>query len=1086
MKPLAILAAGLTLASIARADVTVDYTRQIKPILQARCYACHGVLKQKAGLRLDSAALAIKGGKGAATIVPGDAEASVLIDRISSEDDSDRMPPEGEHLKPSEIAAIRAWIDQGAKAPADERPERDPRDHWAFKRPVRPPVPVLAHSDWAKNPIDAFIGIEHQKRGLTPQGSADKRVWLRRVSLDLVGLPPTTEEFDAFIADTSPDAYEHVVDKLLASPQYGEHWGRHWMDVWRYTDWWGLGAEVRNSQKHIWHWRDWIIESLNADKGYDQMLREMLAADELYPDDLDRLRASGFLARQYFKFNRTTWLDETVEHTGKAMLGLTFNCAKCHDHKYDPFSQVDYYRLRAVFEPYQVRTESLPGVIDFEKDGLPRAFDCNLDATTYVHVRGDERNADKSRPIAPGFPAFLSFGDAGIKPVALPAVAYQPGLRPFVVETLLKAAETRVAEARKALDAAKLALAEAERPKPAKPVDPKPIATDDFSSPRADLWEIRDGDWTYAKGRLVQSKSGNTRATIRLKPMPPADFEARLTYTPTGGDQWKSVGIVFDVTASNEVLAYLSSVTNGTKAQVAYKHDGPYVYPTDGAEGRPIALGERHELIVRVRGTLVNLVVDGRPSVAYRLPNVRVRGPIEIITFDARAELHGFALKALPPEITLVESKTAKEPLGTTPVDQAKAALALAEKTLRTAEAQPPSIRARAAADRARYQGWMSSYQIVLMIEACRTEREAAAAKVDEALSRAELEAIRAETTKRADAAKAVATAKAALDAARKAIKQPSVTYTPLPGAYKTLESNLETEESRTRPFPTTSTGRRSALARWITDPKHPLPARVAINHIWARHFGKPLVPTVFDFGRKGTPPTHPELLDWLAVELVEHGWSTKHIHRLIVTSNTYRLASTSAGATNATLAADPENRYYWRANPTRMEAQVVRDSLLRLSGELDLKMGGASIAVNDEGSKRRSLYFVHSHNEHQKFLAIFDDASVLDCYRRAESIVPQQALALENSPLAASVASKIAARITSTQPGLSDRDFTRAAFLTVLAVDPSEAELAATLDALTRLTTIARQKGRKSPDLMARTHLVQALLNHNDFITVR
>ena len=241
-------------------------------------------------------------------------------------------------------------------------------------------------------------------------GPADPRVWLRRVSIDLIGLPPTREEIEAFVIDESTDAQGKVVARLLDSPQYGERWGRHWMDIWRYSDWWGLGADVRNSQKHIWHWRDWIVESLNADKGYDQMLREMLAADELYPDDPDRLRASGFLARQYFKFNRTSWLDETVEHTSKAMLGLTFNCAKCHDHKYDPIAQVDYYRLRAVFEPYQVRTDAVPGELDFEKDGLPRAFDCNLDAPTYVHIRGDDRNPDKAHPLTPGFPAFLPPG----------------------------------------------------------------------------------------------------------------------------------------------------------------------------------------------------------------------------------------------------------------------------------------------------------------------------------------------------------------------------------------------------------------------------------------------------------------------------------------------------------------------------------------------------------------------------------------------------------------------------------------------------------------------------------------------------
>ena len=321
------------------AQESVDYSRQIKPVLQARCYACHGALKQEAGLRLDTAALAIKGGDTGAAIKAGDADGSLLLKRVTADDESMRMPPEGEPLKPGEIAVMKAWIADGAKSPADEKPERDPRDHWAFRVPVRPAVPEVANKAWVKNPIDAFIAAEYQKRGIVPQKPADKRVWLRRVSLDLIGLPPSREEQDAFLADESADAYDRVVTRLLDSPQYGERWGRHWMDIWRYSDWWGLGAEVRNSQKHIWHWRDWIIESLNADQPYDQMLREMLAADELYPHDLDKLRASGFLARQYFKFNRTSWLDETIEHTSKAMLGLTFNCAKCHDHKYDPFSQ---------------------------------------------------------------------------------------------------------------------------------------------------------------------------------------------------------------------------------------------------------------------------------------------------------------------------------------------------------------------------------------------------------------------------------------------------------------------------------------------------------------------------------------------------------------------------------------------------------------------------------------------------------------------------------------------------------------------------------------------------------------------------
>ena len=317
-------------------------------------------------------------------------------------------------------------------------------------------------------------------------------------------------------------------------------------------------------------------------------------------------------------------------------------------------------------------------------------------------------------------------------------------------------------------------------------------------------------------------------------------------------------------------------------------------------------------------------------------------------------------------------------------------------------------------------------------------------------------------------------------------MNKPGDTYTSLLGALKTLENNLETEDSRRKPFPTTSTGRRTALAMWITDPKHPLPARVCVNHLWGRHFGKAIVPTVFDFGRKGTPPTHPELLDWLAVELVENQWSMKHIHRLMTTSQTYRMSSSKVNANAQTMTVDPDNKSLWRMNSIRMEAQSVRDSLLDLAGVLDLTQGGPSIPVNDEASRRRSIYFVHSHNEHQQFLSTFDDASVLECYRRAESIVPQQALAMENSPLAGEMAEKIAQRIQVSLPDSTDDAFVRQAFRWILCNEPNAAEHSASLSALTQLIEAARRAQRPDPVLFSRTTLIQALLNHNDFVTIR
>lgn len=782
------LLALLALAPAAPA-APVDYRKDVKPLLQERCYACHGALAQKGKLRVDSGAHLLK-----SAVVPGKPAESELVSRITAADDNTRMPPEGHPLKPEEVARIKKWIEEGAKVPDDDAPESDPRDHWAFRPVVRPTQPP-----GAANPIDAFVSAKRTEKGLHAVPPADKRTLLRRVYIDLTGLPPTPERADAFLKDTSANAYEKLVDALLASPQYGERWGRHFLDIWRYSDWWGLGAELRNSQRHIWHWRDWTVESFNADLGYDEMIRQMLAADELYPTDRAKLRATGYLARPYFLFNRTTWLDEVVEHTGKGFLGLTLNCAKCHDHKYDPVTQANYYSFRAIFEPYQLRTDLIPGEPDAANNGIPRAFDCNLTAKTPFHVRGDERNPDPAREVQPGLPQFLAPNGFAPRPVKLPPEAHQPLRRPEIADTLRKPAEAKVR-------------------------------------------------------------------------------------------------------AANEKLADAQQKFFG-------------------------------------------------------------RGAWAVIPFRGAAQKAERELAQLNAAIA----------------DPANA---------------PPALR----------------------------------------------------------------------------------------GAVKSAESNVESGESKARPFPDTSTGRRTALARWIADARNPLTARVAVNHVWLRHFGQPLVPQVFEFGRKGAPPAHPELLDWLAAEFAAHDWSFKHLHRLIVTSDTYKLSSSAKGAP-ASATADPENRYLWRANPQRMDANAIRDALLHLSGDLDLARGGPPVPLaQQDASRRRALYFFHSHNEHNKLLDLFDNANVLDCYRRTESIVPQQALALWNSKLAMTAAAKLNAKLGATG---GDAEFVRAAFALVLGAEPTPDELATCSEALRELRAAAKGTGADRAT-RARLQLVQALVNHNDFVTVR
>jgi hypothetical protein len=904
------------------ADRNVDYSTQIKPVLHERCFVCHGALKQRAGLRLDTVELMLKGGDSGPAITPRAASKSILLQRVSSTDVEERMPPEHEAqpLSPAQIALVRAWIDQGAPAPENETPESDPRDHWAFQAIVRPEVPNVANQQWVQNPVDAFLSHQHQNNGLTPQPEALSIVQLRRLYLDLIGIPPAAEEIAAFEGDLSPKAYRKTVDRLLDDPRHGERWARHWMDIWRYSDWSGLGDQLRNSQKHIWHWRDWIVESLNADTPYDEMVRLMLAADERHPNDLDKLRATGFLARNYILFNRNQWMDATVEHVSKGFLGLTMNCAKCHDHKYDPIRHVDYYRMRAFFEPYHARLDVVPGEADLARDGIPRAYDRLLDTPTYRFVRGSESNPDKSTPIAPGVPEILACKELKIEPISLPIEAWQPEHRDWVVDAHL-------ATATRSVDAANATALRARQK----------LATAKEKSEAEQLAQ--------------NEKSGKEIATT----VSPAPAQAAVA----------------EATLELKVADMAAALANAERVSVQRRADA--------------------------------MQAD-----------------------RAAADQNDSALTKI--------------------------------KTEKTAAA-------------------------------VQAERHAQAAKAWHNVALAELDLYRAKSDKKKPAEEKLATARQALEKAHlraQAIVKPEDQYTRLIGAEWTPTRFFHsTQDDPTVEFPQQSTGRRSALADWITDPRNPLTARVAANHIWTRHMGTSLVPTEFDFGRNQAQPTHRDLLDWLAAELIDSGWSMKHLHRVIVNSAAYQMSSSVAGG-EANAAKDHDNHYLWRRTPIRLEAQIVRDSILALAGTLDLTMGGPSVlpAMQDT-SKRRSLYFFHSDNERNLFLTTFDEALVKECYRRDQSIVPQQALALTNSQLVLDHANEIANQLSD---GIADdADFIRKAFAVLLGINADDAELTASQQALDAWRQLPKpSKETEDTTDNPRAHLVWALLNHNDFVTLR
>jgi hypothetical protein len=763
---------------------------------------------------------------------------------------------------------------------------------------VRPEIPTTARQEWVRNPIDAFVSAEHLRRGLHPVDEADRHVLLRRVYLDLTGLPPSREQLRTFLVDQSPDAYERVVDRLLASPRYGERWGRHWMDVWRYSDWagWSDGGQIRDSQPHIWRWRDWIVESLNVDKGYDQMVMEMLAADELAPTDQDALRATGYLVRNYKMLSRETWMQDVVNHTAQAFLGMTLGCARCHDHRYDAITQKEYYQFRAVFEPHQVRIDPLAPELDTKKDGLARAYDADAGAPTYLYIRGDDRQPDTEHPLSPGVPT--AWGSSlSLAESSLPPAAYYPGLRAEIRQSLIEQQESLI--------------------------------------------------------------STHAAALTTLSPDSP---EA----------------------AQNELR-------------------------------------------------------------------------------------------------------------------------------LRAAEAELTSLRARIQADDAKYRLPVGANAAELAKVAAASERRAAAARSEvdlwnlqqaENAARAALKADDPATQKAlTDAEAMLAEARQKHDAAVAAVKEVSEHYSPLTAVY-----------------PATTTGRRLALARWLVDPSNPLAARVAVNHIWRRHFGQAIVPSMYDFGNNGRAPSNAALLDWLAAELMqpsvrldfqaggahwtseEHAapaWSMKHLHRLIVTSAAYRLSARN-DAQNAAI--DQDNRFVWRMPSHRLEAEVVRDSVLFVAGQLDLTMGGAELDHLQGDVPRRSIYFRHAQEKQMEILKIFDCAAVSECYERKESIVPQQALALMNSGFVVRNARALARKLSRDSHSQDTSVFVQEAFESVLSRPPAADELSACLAFLDeqvpadKATTVAAASPNDAtscdqpaadPQLRARENLVQVLMNHNDFVIV-
>ena len=784
---------------------SIRFNRDIRPILSDTCYACHGpdATKRKAGLRFDDGVVAFEElESGRRAIVPGDTEASRLIERIEASDPDDRMPPEesGKSLTGEQRAMLRRWIEEGAKW----------EDHWSFIKPERPELPEVGDADWPRNPIDRFILSRLETEGVTPSPEAGRRTLIRRVSLDLIGLPPAPEEVEAFANDPDPRAYGKLVDRILASPHYGERWARHWLDAARYADSNGYAVD---GPRDIWRWRDWVIDAINGDMPFDRFVTEQIAGDLMPDATRDQKIATGF--------NRNTMINEEggidkeefrleavidrVNTLGTVFLGLTMECARCHSHKFDPIAQREYFSLLSFFNSDEEVNLQLPTdeLLAKRRDVRHEVETKRLDLERFL--------LESRREAQPEWEASLTDEEL-----------------------------TKLHDAQRDALATKRELRNSEQDRLV-----------------AELFKKADKEYKRRAAEIKRLERRSPRIPTSMVLAPRA--EPRPTHLFIGGD---------------------------------FTHQGESVAP-------------------------------GVPAALHPMPEV--------------------------------ENPT------------------------------------------------------------------------------------------------------------------------------------------------------RLDLARWLVDRDNPLLARVTVNRAWQRFFGRGIVETENDFGAQGSPPTHPELLDWLATEFIANGWSMKEIHRTIVTSATYRQASHTRPELEE---ADPSNRLLARQSRLRLDAEIIRDSGLVVSGLLNPKIGGPSVYPPQPGGVmklgqsqrpwtpsrgderfRRGLYTFFWRATPHPALTVFDAPDAMkSCTRRARSNTPLQALTLLNEGAFVEFAEALGRRLVDE---IAEGDEARIdrAFEICLAREPAADERAVIMKLLesersARARAGSAESGEADPELASWISVARVMLNLDEFIT--
>ncbi|HXE81018.1 MAG TPA: DUF1553 domain-containing protein, partial [Vicinamibacterales bacterium] len=1028
----------------------VDFNAHVKPILSDRCFACHGPddRARKADLRLDiqeSALSRLPSGKRA--VVPGSPRRSELVRRILSSDPAVMMPAPESHLTLSdyEKALLVRWIEQGAEW----------KPHWAFIPPVRPEVPALPGrpkaalgGSRAGNEIDAFILAALQARGLEPAPEASKETLIRRVTLDLTGLPPTLEEIDAFLADTSPDAYEKVVDRLLASPAYGERMAADWLDVARYADSHGYQDD---GMREMWPWRDWVIDAFNRNLPFDQFIVWQLAGD-LLPGATDEQRLATGFNRNHMQSQeggivpeeyRTEYVVDRVNTLGRAFLGISVECARCHDHKYDPITQSEFYRLYAFFnsvnEAGQIPYAGVPSPSLIVMDDATKARLASL----RERMRALEAELVPSHPrYDDGFVRWLSDA-ARVRRVA---AASPPGL------------------------IAHLPLDRSERAQLPRPPDPKtgirPPPEDAlvFENPanprqRGKLGGDRDRVPETVPGRIGQAQRlvGDSHIEVgeRLglfERNQPFAFALWVRIEKTG--------------ASGPLVTRSSGIFNGNRGyEVILREDGTltaglhHVAPDNSIEietVRPLSVGRWHSLAFTYDGSSrasgIRLFIDGKPAES-RIVVDNLRRSILWAAKDPAAK-EGVNWGEVP---GLRIGRRHDETLQDVSVDD----LRVFDRRLSALEIEALSGAPDPLARLLDVEpGQRTSAQAAVLREHYLLREDAAYAR-----TAAALEALRGEEN-------ALLTSLPEVMVMRD-LPKPRPTFVLARGAYDApTEPVTPGTPAALGSFPSDLPPNRLGLARWLVDPKHPLTARVLVNRYWAMFFGRGLVATLADFGNQGRLPTHPELLDWLAVTFVESGWDLKGLVKRIVLSAAYRQSSAASPELRER---DPANEWLARGPSFRLSAEQIRDSALAASGLLVRRIGGPSVypyqppglwealatrnATKYEQGKgddlyRRSLYTVWKRSSPPPAATTFDAADRLFCIvNRQRTNTPLQALVLMNDVQFVEAARLLAERMMK-EGGSTPRERLAFGFRLVTSRRPGETELAA----LERLYTQERR----------------------------